>query len=284
MSSKSVSNISNKMANKYASFACLIDSDSENEISDKETTQVINNTVEDKLKNVIVINSDYKNTTELSTTEKWEKIKTEKHKTKHIKIKHDKPEKKEIVMEEPKLDIPKDDKVQNINVNINVDIYDHNIKFQNKWYIWVHEVDSKDWSVKSYKIAHVIETMKDFWEFFNSTYKLNQWKYNFFMMKANSHPTWEHSTNRHGGTCSIRIDISQSIDILEQLAILIVNESLTEEINDINGMSFAAKGNWCVVKIWNRDNKNNISNQMPSYLRKLYPAISIKYKENIPEY
>jgi hypothetical protein len=159
-----------------------------------------------------------------------------------------------------------------------------NLKLQNKWFIWIHEVDSKDWSLKSYKIIHVIETINDFWEFFNNVYKLNQWKYNFFVMKANSHPTWEHSTNRNGGTCSIRIDISQSVDIIEQLAILLVNESLTEEINDINGVSFAAKGNWCVIKIWNRDNKNNISNQMPSYLRKIYPAISIKYKENIPEY
>ena len=157
-------------------------------------------------------------------------------------------------------------------------------KFQNKWYIWVHEVDSKDWSSKSYKIIHSIETIKDFWEFFNSIGKLNQWKYNFFIMKSNSHPTWEHSTNRNGGTCSVRIDISQSVDIIEQLAILLVNESLTEEINDINGVSFAAKGSWCVIKIWNRDNKNNISNQMPSYLRKIYPSISIKYKENIPEY
>ena len=59
---------------------------------------------------------------------------------------------------------------------------------------------------------------------------------------------------------------------------------MTDEINDINGISFAAKGNWCVIKIWNRDYKNNISNQIPPYLRKIYPAISIKYKENIPEY
>ncbi len=165
-----------------------------------------------------------------------------------------------------------------------VNVLDGDYKFQNTWYIWVHEVESKDWSSKSYKIIHIIENLSDFWEFFNNTHKLNQWKYNFFIMKANSHPTWEHSTNRNGGTCSIRIDISQSIDIIEQLAILLVNESLTEEINDINGISFAAKGNWSVSKIWNRDNKNNISNQMPSYLRKIYPSISIKYKENIPEY
>lgn len=158
------------------------------------------------------------------------------------------------------------------------------LKFQNKWYIWIHEVDSKDWDLKSYKIVHTIENLWDFWQFYNHTYLLNQWKYNFFVMKSNSHPTWEHSTNRNGGTCSIRIDISQSIEIIEQLSILLVNESLTDEINDINGISFAAKGNWCVIKIWNRDYKNNISNQIPSYLRKIYPAISIKYKDNIPEY
>ena len=158
------------------------------------------------------------------------------------------------------------------------------IKFQNKWYIWMHEIDSKDWSAKSYKIIQTIESLWDFWQFFNFTQTLNQWKFNFFIMKSTSHPTWEHSTNRNGGTCSIRIDISQSVEIIEQLAILLVNESLTEEINDINGISFAAKGNWCVIKIWNRDYKNNISNQIPSYLRKIYPAISIKYKENIPEY
>lgn len=161
---------------------------------------------------------------------------------------------------------------------------DAEYKFQNKWYIWLHEVDSKDWSTKSYKLVYVIENINDFWQFFNNINKLNQWKFNFFIMKSSSHPTWEHTTNRNGGTCSIRIDISQSVDIIEQLAILLVNESLTEEINDINGISFAAKGNWCVIKIWNRDNKNNISNQMPSYLRKIYPSISIKYKENIPEY
>ncbi len=177
-----------------------------------------------------------------------------------------------------------DEQLENIINKDNIEKEMKELKFQNKWYVWVHEIDSKDWGAKSYKIAHTIENLWEFWQFFNNTYLLNQWKFNFFIMKSSSHPTWEHSTNRNGGTCSIRIDISQSIEILEQLSILLVNESLTDEINDINGISFAAKGNWCVIKIWNKDYKNNISNQIPSYLRKIYPSISIKYKENIPEY
>jgi hypothetical protein len=177
-----------------------------------------------------------------------------------------------------------DKKIETIIDTDNLEKEMKEFKFQNKWYVWMHEIDSKDWSAKSYKIIHTIESLYDFWKFFNHTQTLNQWKFNFFIMKSSSHPTWEHSTNRNGGTCSIRIDIGQSIEIIEQLSILLVNESLTDEINDINGISFAAKGNWCVIKIWNRDYKNNISNQIPSYLRKIYPAISIKYKENIPEY
>ena len=177
-----------------------------------------------------------------------------------------------------------DNKVESDITKYNIEQEMKELNFQNKWYVWLHEIDSKDWSAKSYKIIHTIENLWDFWLFFNHTYLLNQWKYNFFIIKSTSHPTWEHSTNRNGGTCSIRIDIGQSIEIIEQLSILLVNESLTDEINDINGISFAAKGNWCVIKIWNRDYKNNISNQIPPYLRKIYPAISIKYKENIPEY
>ena len=198
----------------------------------------------------------------------------------HYKKSHDNYDDSENESDEEPVTNNNEETENTINLQLDTNEY----KFQNKWYIWIHEVDSKDWSTKSYKIVHAIENINDFWQFFNNINKLNQWKFNFFIMKASSHPTWEHTTNRNGGTCSIRIDISQSIDIIEQLAILLVNESLTEEINDINGISFAAKGNWCVIKIWNRDNKNNISNQMPSYLRKIYPAISIKYKENIPEY
>ena len=295
-----------KMSTKFTGFSCLSydDSDSDNDnnndnnnvtkIADKVANKVNDREAEIKetqnLKNNIVVNYPTYHVSDTNSSD-WVSIKSGK-KVNMVK-KFKKPSYKprlhedsddEIKVVEKKVEqvIPEEKESIIDNENLEKDISEY--KFQNKWYIWIHEVDSKDWSTKSYKIIHTIENISDFWQFFNNTHQLNQWKYNFFVMKGSSHPTWEHSTNRNGGTCSIRIDISQSIDILEQLAILLVNESLTEEINDINGISFAAKGNWCVIKIWNRDNKNNISNQMPSYLRKIYPAISIKYKENIPEY
>ena len=157
-------------------------------------------------------------------------------------------------------------------------------KLHNKWFVWVHENDSKYWTPETYHIIHTIETIKDFWLFFNNIKLLDQWKYNFFVIKSTSHPTWEHSTNRIGGTCSFRIDISESVNLIEQIGILLINECLTNEIDDINGISFNAKKSWSVVKIWNKDKKNNISAQMPEYLKKIYHGISIQYKENKPEY
>ncbi len=313
MSSNNSYHSNPKMATKFSSFSCLA-LDDESEDSDNNSIQETSvkkeepKTEVNNLKNIIIANLNQSQdetkddswtsvtpaskkgnkrptyTKKTFDTSKYENKKSEKFEKKYSK-KTD--EKKLDIQEETEKISDKSENDEEIVEEKNNEVLMEDIaqyKFQNKWYIWVHEVDSKDWSSKSYKIIHSIETIKDFWEFFNSIGKLNQWKYNFFIMKSNSHPTWEHSTNRNGGTCSVRIDISQSVDIIEQLAILLVNESLTEEINDINGVSFAAKGSWCVIKIWNRDNKNNISNQMPSYLRKIYPSISIKYKENIPEY
>jgi hypothetical protein len=281
------------MSTKYTGFSCLLNDDSDNDniknkITNKESEKKPEKEIQN-IKNNIIVNYSTCNVSDTNSSD-WVSIKSGKKVNIVKKLK--KPYKQKIQEdsdEEVKLPEKKVEQViiEEIENNIDNETLEKDVleyKFQNKWYIWIHEVDSKDWSSKSYKIIHTIDNISDFWQFFNNTHNLNQWKYNFFVMKGTSHPTWEHSTNRNGGTCSIRIDISQSVDILEQLAILLVNESLTEEINDINGISFAAKGNWCVIKIWNRDNKNNISNQMPSYLRKIYPAISIKYKENIPEY
>lgn len=157
-------------------------------------------------------------------------------------------------------------------------------KFNCVWYVWVHEIESRDWSPESYKIIYEIKNVSEFWRFINNIHKLNQWKYHFFLMKAHSHPTWEHTSNRNGGSASLRIDVTHSVDIIEQIVILAFNESLTDQINDINGICFAAKGSWSVVKIWNKDKRNNIANQLPGYMKKIYPSISIKYKENTPEY
>ena len=35
-------------------------------------------------------------------------------------------------------------------------------KFKNVWYVWVHEIESKDWSPQSYKIIYTIDNISNF--------------------------------------------------------------------------------------------------------------------------
>jgi hypothetical protein len=213
-------------------------------------------------------------------------------------IKDIKEQENKILSKKHSKDINKINTIQidNINCNNTINKQNNNLiqeklllemkeyKFLNLFNIWVHTIDSKDWTKTSYKVVYKIKSLYDFWEFFTNIHLYNQWKYNFFIMKENSFPSWEDETNRNGGTCSIRIDINKSIELIEQLCILLVNETLINDSNDINGISFYAKNNWCIIKIWNKNNKNNISQQLPQYLRKMYPSITIQYKVNTPEY
>lgn len=297
-----------KKSNIFASFNYIDNSESDNESDKEQTVQTVQTQQNEQPSQSQQIQENkpklfelkpVENPNDEATNELWTKVKTapkykpsikvniekkEFSENKQIKVNRHREDKVKEIIEQQIQQSHSQSKEEEIEEEDDEEVEDGSeIKLMNKWYVWVHETDSKDWSPQSFKIAHTIDNISNFWKFFNNISKLDHWKYNFFIMKENSHPTWEHSSNRNGGTCSFRIDVGQCIDVIEQLSMLVLNESISDE-NDLNGISFAAKGNWSVIKIWNRDNKNNISNHMPSYMRKIYPSISIKYKENTPEY
>ena len=102
-------------------------------------------------------------------------------------------------------------------------------------------------------------------------------------MKDISVPQWEHDTNRNGGICSLRILKNKALELMEQLGIAILNNSFSNKPDDINGISFCAKLNWCIIKIWNKDFNNDISQSVPLYMSKKY-GTQPRYKKNEPEY
>jgi len=102
-------------------------------------------------------------------------------------------------------------------------------------------------------------------------------------MRHNSKPWWEDISNRNGGTCSIRVLKDKVIDIIEQIGILIFNESFSDNIEDINGLSFGVKLNWGLIKIWNKDKQFDTSSNVPQHITKKYGA-TYRYVENKPEY
>lgn len=169
------------------------------------------------------------------------------------------------------------------NTSLDIDDDGSEYKLEDKWDVWVHLSESSNWSQDSYIKIFTITTIKSFWEFFGNIDKLDIIKYQFFIMRNNSAPTWEHESNRNGGICSLRIIKDRCIEIIEQLSILILNECLSKMPQDINGISFGVRREWGLIKIWNGTRSNDISTQIPGYLMRKY-NMTPKYTENRPEY
>lgn len=119
------------------------------------------------------------------------------------------------------------------------------------WSLWEHRSDSKNWKIDSYKKIIELNNVSQFWKMLNNFYRLDHKVFDFFLMKENIQPIWEHPKNRDGSICSIRTDISNGIDALNLITLhMITNKLYTEGIDDINGISCSVRNNWMVIKIW----------------------------------
>ena len=158
------------------------------------------------------------------------------------------------------------------------------VSLENSYVLWAHDINSKDWSIKSYQRVCEIRDVKEFWQLFNSFDKMGYKFKNYFLMKGDIEPTWEHPANRNGGTCSFKTEIGEAPQIFEGLSSYMVMDKLTDDPVDINGISFSPKNSWAIIKIWNRDGKNDISTKLDKDVLAKYSELSIKYKANTPEY
>lgn len=157
-------------------------------------------------------------------------------------------------------------------------------KFTSQWNVWIHSIeDITFWKPESYSKIFTIESFESFQKFFSNLEELDMNKFTFFIMRDKCQPWWEDDSNKNGGTCSIRVYKDRIIDIIEQIGILILNESFSDNIFDINGLSFNTKLNWGIIKIWNKDKNLDTSIYIPPYINKKYGA-TYRYIQNKPEW
>lgn len=161
------------------------------------------------------------------------------------------------------------------------------IKLSNNYILWTHSIHNNDWSLASYSKLCEINNVSSFWKLFNNFDKLGYRQNCFFFMKDDTQPIWEHENNRNGGVCSFKVAIDTSLRTYEDLCAhmvlnLLMNNS--EMMSDINGVSFSPKNNWAIIKIWNKDNQNDLSILLNQLIIKKYQNLSIKYISNEPEY
>jgi len=134
---------------------------------------------------------------------------------------------------------------------------DTNLK--SNWVIWYHN-EKDNWKLSGYKELYKINNATSFWKFYNNWDKvggvLNK---HFFLMKENVTPIWEDINNINGGCWSFKIQEDQAEDLWEDLSVYLVCNKLCPCIeNEILGLSICQKkNNNTVIKIWNKNSKNN---------------------------
>ena len=135
---------------------------------------------------------------------------------------------------------------------------DNSITLLNEWNLYYN--NSNVWSEKSFTKLYQITNSSLFWKLYNNIEQLNLiTDKHLFIMKNKILPIWEDTNNKNGGCWSFKISENQVMKLWEDLSVYMVCEDLCPTIsNEIAGLSVCIKkNNFCVIKIWNTNSKNN---------------------------
>ena len=138
-------------------------------------------------------------------------------------------------------------------------------EFENSWKIWFHNLRDV-WTIDGYKKIYTINTIRDYWKLYNNWDKLGTISNkHFFIMKEEIQPIWEDESNKNGGCWSFKVNESNAQDLWDDLSKYLVTEKLSSVKDDIVGLSACLKkNNFSVIKIWNKNSKNNSINLLSS--------------------
>ena len=140
-------------------------------------------------------------------------------------------------------------------------------QLNSKWVVWYHNPSDKSWTIDSYKDILEITSLEDFFVLKNSWNKCLPLVYEgmFFLMRKlqsgkSIYPQWEDINNRNGGYWSFKITKEQSEEVWFKLCSFTIGESICNspmESLQVNGISISPKKNFCIIKIWNNNNKKD---------------------------
>jgi hypothetical protein len=157
------------------------------------------------------------------------------------------------------------------------------LKIPNEWCLWYHH-DKDNWKINGFKNIYTISSTEKFWQLYNNWEKLggiNQKQY--FLMQKNIGPLWEDVQNKNGGCWSFKIHEAQAQELWDDLSIYLITENLSKKQNNITGLSICLKkNNHSVIKIWNRNSKDNSLSLLNDNILKKW-GMDVIYIAHIPQ-
>lgn len=143
------------------------------------------------------------------------------------------------------------------------------IEFENKWTLWYHEKNNRNWDKLSYTKIFEIKTIKDLWGVYNNINNFDAQLY--FLMKNDIFPLWEDTNNRSGGCWNFVIPRGISKDVWKNLSLLLVGLTINKKnSNDgICGISIHPRREETFIKIWTNKPESNLEEYNIPELKKI---------------
>lgn len=135
-----------------------------------------------------------------------------------------------------------------------------------EWVLFHHLPSEKDWTLSGYSvISDNIKTVEDV-ILVNKNLTDNIIKYSMlFFMRKGITPLWEDPANRTGGCFSYKVINKHVVQVWRSMMFHAAGESLAIKKsynNCINGITISPKKNFCIIKIWLRNNEKQDPNQI----------------------
>jgi len=155
-----------------------------------------------------------------------------------------------------------------------------------KWTLWAHLPHDTDWSINSYKNIYTIQTVQETIAVTETLPDILVKNCMLFLMRDGVKPIWEDPKNRDGGCFSYKIPNKNVYDVWKELTYVVVGNSLSANssfVNSVVGITISPKKNFCIIKIW----MSNCKNQNPTLVSSSVKGISPQgclFKKHTPEY
>ena len=155
-----------------------------------------------------------------------------------------------------------------------------------KWTLWAHLPHDTDWSINSYKKIYTMQTVQETIAVTETLPDILVKNCMLFIMREGVKPIWEDPKNRDGGCFSYKIPNKNVYDVWKELTYVVVGNSVSANssfVNSVVGITISPKKNFCIIKIW----MSNCKNQNPSMVSSSVKGISPQgclFKKHTPEY
>ena len=154
--------------------------------------------------------------------------------------------------------------------------------------MWYHNPSERDYSKHSFVdlFQKPIECLEELILLFNSwdTSLPNAGSGMFYLMRelpsGAIYPCREDPHNQNGGYWTSKIPTEKAMEVWKKLCFLMVNETVVEHWQAINGVSITPKQGFCLVKIWNGTDTNSEISQLKTYLSNFLDLNACMYFNN----